>query len=492
MFDKIINIKYINEKSNFNQEKLEPTLSTAKLYFAVDNERSNFNQEKLEPTLSTAKLYFAVDNEHFTDTFPINNNIIQKRTFENNQNIDSNMAITSLTKLTNNIVNSVVQNNAAEASAAVAALNSMWLSGVECETITLNNINQSSNAQSQTNIQITQSNINKISSSVTSTIDKTIQTNGGTDINTLQAPMNDALKDYAKTIPNFNSATSQNMTGACSSSILNTANCPTGQNNNFTLDSSIKNYLKLDDSFKITDSNNIDNEINNKINQSNVANCSSSASSANQIILNDIQCDVASASGKSLNPNGKLTISDIEQKAVAKLFMTCIINQSNVSEISTKILNKISSKYNQIYDAVAKKAQETNDPEYYNNATKFLDTLSAAGMEQINAAAGNLPPKNPQSTPPPVEITTPTANTPPPASTTPANTPPPASTTPANTPPASTTPASTTPPAEAISSSTKTTDIFGQLGGIIKFPFNLLLLLFCLLFSIGIIYFLLK
>jgi hypothetical protein len=297
------------------------------------------------------------------------------------------------------------------------------------------------------------------------------------------------------------------MSGNCPSSILNIANCPAGQNNNYNLDSSIKNYLKLDESFKINDSSNIENEINNKINQSNISNCSSSASSANQIILNDIQCDVASASGKSLNPKGKLTITDIEQKAIAKLYMTCIINQSNVSDISTKILNKISSKYNQIYDAVAKKAQETNDPEYYNNATKFLDTLSAAGMEQINAAAGNLPPKTNNISTPVVPPTTGTTTSPvvPPTSetTTPSIVPPISGTTtqPTTTPTSTiqpttspTTPPTTSPttPPSTTPSITPSTASSTTQQNIFPFNINYVLLLFCILIMIGFFIYLIK
>jgi hypothetical protein len=346
-------------------------------------------------------------NEKFTDNemITINNKSVIKRSFENNQNIDTSLAVTSLTKLTNNVVNDVVQNNSAIASSAVGALNSLWLSGVECETINLDGIKQSTEAENQSLMKITQSNVSKISTDISSSIDKNIQSTGGPVLNEYEAKSNDALNKFAAEIPNFDPAKAQSMVAAdemCPASLLGTSSteCNGKVNSSFKLDESVRNYLKLDQSFKIEDNDNIDNEINNKISQANVANCKSQASSKNEIILNDIQCDVASAAAKAkragkktLNKDGSLTISNIEQNAVAKLYMTCIIDQKNSSDISTKILNKISKKYNQIYDAVAKKAQELGDPDYYEKATKLIDTMSSAGMEQIHAAAGTLPKK---------------------------------------------------------------------------------------------------
>jgi hypothetical protein len=353
------------------------------------------------------------------DTTNIKDKTTVNKSFDNNQRINRSMAVESVTKLVNNVATDVIQKNSAEASSAAAASNVIWLQNVNCDDVVISGISQNATAISQVQVKTQQQNMSKIATEISTSIDKTIEKVGATDLSALQADNTKMLNDFMKAMPGYDPNKAQEMASKCPKagdsmiSVGNTCNV----SNEYELNASVKQALDLDESFKIKDEDNVSNDIKSKVEQSNFASCQSSASANNAIILSDITCastnamnkasslDKAAAEGKTLTPakRGRLEISDIEQKAIAQLYMTCIFDQKNVSEIANKIVNKISKKYSQVYNAVAEKAKK-NGPEYAKNAGDFLDVWSAAGMEKIAAAAGNLPAA--KSTPAPTAAAT--------------------------------------------------------------------------------------
>ena len=326
------------------------------------------------------------------------------KNFENNQKINRSMMVESISKLVNNVSQDVMQNNTAAAAASAGASNTLILSNINCDEVEVSGIDQSASANADVLVKSQQVNTSKISSEISTTIDKTIEKVGATDLAGLQAENTKQLNDFMKAMPGFDPNKAQNMASSCPTgggSLISAGNkCDV--KSSYELDASVKQSLDLDESFKINDQDDIANEIKTKIGQANFASCTANASSANLIILQSIQCGVMSAvnsaaktaraeeSGKPVKK--KLTVTDIQQNAMSKLYMTCVFDQKNVSEIATKITNSISKKYNQIYDAVQKKAA-IKGPEWLGNKMDLLDTFAAAGVEKIMAAAGDLPPK---------------------------------------------------------------------------------------------------
>jgi hypothetical protein len=324
------------------------------------------------------------------------------KNFENNQKINRSMMVESITKLVNNVSQDVMQNNTAAAAASAGASNTLILSNINCDQVEVSGINQTASANVDVLVKSQQANTSKISSEISTSIDKTIEKVGATDLAGLQAENTKQLNDFMKAMPGFDPNKAQNMASSCPTgggSLISAGNkCDV--KSSYELDASVKQSLDLDESFKINDQDDIANEIKTKIGQANFASCTANASSANAIILQSIQCGVMSAvnsaaktarAEESGKPK-KLTVTDIQQDAMSKLYMTCVFDQKNVSEIATKITNSISKKYNQIYDAVQKKAA-TKGPEWLGNKMDLLDTFAAAGVEKIMAAAGDLPPK---------------------------------------------------------------------------------------------------
>jgi hypothetical protein len=342
----------------------------------------------------------------------ITNDIKVVKNFENNQKIDKSMVVNSLSKIFNNIANDVIQANTAIASNAVGASNTLFISGVKCDTVRISGNKQLSSADVEFKVKTQQDNISKVSTEIVTNINKTIEKIGSTDLAKLQASNTKLLNDFMGSMPGYDPTSAHKMAGGCSGSSLISIGSNCSVNSSYDLNSTLKQKLDLDESFKITDPDDISTDIKNKITQSNMASCVANTSAQNSIIIQDIICTVSNGSNGSngSKKGGTFEFEDNEQKAVAKLYMECVFNQSSISDIATKIFNTISKRYNQIYDAVEKRAQ-VKGPEYYKKAADLVDTLAAAGMEQINAAAGNLPPElNPTPTQPtnPVQQAQPT------------------------------------------------------------------------------------
>ena len=302
------------------------------------------------------------------------------KNFENNQKINRSMMVESITKLVNNVSSDVMQKNTAAATSAAGASNSLALSDIDCDVVSISGINQSAQATNITVVKASQSNTSKISNEISTSIDKTIEKVGGTDLAALQAENTKQLNDFMGAMPGYDPNKAQKLASQCpdDSGSLFSAGNKCDVSSSYELDASVKQSLDLDESFKINDQDDISNTIQTKLDQANFASCSAAASAENQIVLTKVKCK-------------NMKISDIDQQAIAKLYMTCVFDQKNVSEIANKITNKIAKKYNQIYDAVAKKGEEKGQA-WLDEKMKLVDTFAAAGVEQIRAAAGDLPP----------------------------------------------------------------------------------------------------
>jgi len=322
----------------------------------------------------------------------INDSTKIKKSFETNDKIDKSMLVTSVTKLVNNVSSDVVQKNSSNAASAVGASNTVWISNIKCDNVTISGIKQKSQADNTTVVKASQTNQSKISNDISTSIDKTIEKVGGTDLAALEAENTKKLNEFMKAKPGYDPDKALKLTGACpgeGGGLFSVANdCKV--DSSYELDATVKQALDLDESFKINDTDDISTEIKTKLEQSNFASCTANASASNQIVLQDISCDSMNAINKSKG-KGSISLTDFEQEAIGKLYMTCVFDQTNVSDIANKMVTKIAKKYNQIYDAIEKKGAEKGQ-EWVDEKMKLADLLAGAGAEKIIGAAGNLPP----------------------------------------------------------------------------------------------------
>jgi hypothetical protein len=363
--------------------------------------------------------YFTI-KEHFAffstgDLTNLGSDVTVKKSFETNHKINRSMLVDSVTKLVNTVSSDVVQNNSSNAASAVGSSNIISVANVQCDVIEITGNRQDAQAVNQTSVTSSQVNMSKISNDIASTIDKKIEKVGGTDLEALEATNTKQLNDYMKAMPGYDPQASAKLAaeGCPANTSIFSAGNVCNVNTSYDLDGSIKKALDLDESFKITDTDDISNEIKTKLEQTNFASCQAAASAGNIIDARNLQCGVMSAINKVKTAEAlanrpkthdpydpedeptntipkRLVISDNEQRAIAKLYMTCVFNQENVSDIANKIVTKIAKKYNQIYDAIDKKSADKGKA-WTDEKMELADLFSAAGAEKIIAAAGNLP-----------------------------------------------------------------------------------------------------
>ncbi len=351
------------------------------------------------------------------------------KNYSSNQKIDRSMMVESLSKIVNNVAQDVVQNNSAEAASSAGSLNKVEISGVKCEQdFNLDGITQDAQATNTSETSIKQSNASKVSTEISTQISKTIEKAGATDVGAIMSENAAKLDKFMNDMPGYDPNKAQKLASKCpkTSGLLNSGNkCDVSTE--YNLDATVQEALELDESFKITDNDDIENTINTKITQANLASCHSVASATNSLLVADIQAIYCN-------------IRNISQKAVSNVYMKCIMNQENVNEIATKLSTSIEKKYQQIYDAVADKAKkEGKDDQWLADKMELVDTLAAAGADNINAAAAAID----------------KANAPVPAPT-PASTPSTSSTPSSQTPTTSSTPNSQTPSTSSTDSTNST------------------------------------
>lgn len=354
------------------------------------------------------------------DTTNLKSDTKINKSFEQDQKINRSMAVDSITKLMQNVSNDVIQKNSANASAAVSASNTMNIEGIRCDDVIVTGVRQKSQAIAQVQVKSSQANTSKISTEISNNIKKTIEKQGGTDLAKLQADNTKQLNDFMNAMPGYDPNAAAKLAEQCPKpppaddggffsslipniSIGNTCNA----SSSYELNASVKQALNLDESFKIDDKDDLSSDVKNSINQANFASCAASASANNTINIKDIMCSTMNATAKAkekaavdagLVPppakRGKLEISDIEQTAIAQLFMTCIFDQKNTSKIATKMATSIEKKYSQMYDAVEAKLKGKT-PEEEKKMKDFLKAYVGAGYEKLHAASGILPEKPP-------------------------------------------------------------------------------------------------
>jgi hypothetical protein len=176
---------------------------------------------------------FDLKNEQFIEQFGIN---IPKKKYSDNTNINTSLMISSLTKITTNVSNNVMQSNIAKSSNALGAINSIFLSGIECDTINVSGIRQIANANLQSTTQVKQQSTSNISTDVSTNISKEISKSTDMDLKGLKADNDKAYNDFLNKNPGLEKL-------KCGYSLFASSKC---KGLNYSLDQDIKRVFNLD------------------------------------------------------------------------------------------------------------------------------------------------------------------------------------------------------------------------------------------------------
>lgn len=312
-----------------------------------------------------------------------NNSKNIKKKGEFKTNIDRNTVIRASQKIVNNVFNDVAQSNTAEVFNAIAASNSISLNAIECDTLNITNIDQNADALADTIAVFVQKTKSSISTKVQTSIQKEISNDVPNDAADLMKIQNSAMKDFLDATPGLEKNKNKKIGffGALAAAVasvggkregfdviepLISAGNKKSIDNSYKLDNELKKEFNLNENFSVEDKDEIYNTINNKVKQENFAKCQQSASSINNLTLNDIVC-------KNLN------IDKIKQNAFARSLLTCTFNQVLVSEVATEISNRIDKRISRMSNAAKTDADKDRIKKFGDAVKERL--VNASGLE---------------------------------------------------------------------------------------------------------------
>jgi hypothetical protein len=290
--------------------------------------------------------------------------------FESNDRVNTSMMVDALVSIINSAVNDVKQSNSAEAAALASASNVLSLNGITGKNLVIKNVVQNANADVTANIELAQKNVSTIINTMETSIVKNITkqsdvSNVINEINRSNETTLQAALDKIPSVPQVKKPTA----GDIVNNFFGSGNT-TKNNIKVEFETDIKKMLEIDDSFKISDDSNINNELVNTIGSTNYSNCEAEAAIANALALTNVNVD-------------NIIIDTISQTGKADLNLNCTFNQSNVSKLANKIVSQISSTVNNLYKGIEGKP----DPSKY----ELLHHLGASLSDKIIGAGGKVP-----------------------------------------------------------------------------------------------------
>jgi hypothetical protein len=318
-------------------------------------------------------MYISKNNilENFGNT---TKNIIKydaSASFESNDRVNTSMMVASLNNIVNNAVNDVKQNNIAEAAALSTASNVISLYDSKGKNLVIRGNEQDANAITNAQIESVQKNVSTIVNTMDTSIKK--QITKVSDISNIIDNINkdnelkvQAALDKIPPVPNIPKPSA----GELINNFFGSGN----NNTNITkidFESNLKKILNIDDSMQISDNNDINNELKNTVDSTNFSSCKVSADAANIIAVNNADID------------NTINIANNKQKATAELNLDCVFNQSNISNISNKIVTKLSTSINNLYKGIL----TSPDSSKY----ELLHFLGGALSDKIIGAGGQIP-----------------------------------------------------------------------------------------------------
>ena len=327
--------------------------------------------------------FYKIENFRNGDKTINNINYTASASFESNSRVNTSMMVDSLTNIINNSLNDVKQSNGAEALALGFATNTIGINDFTAKNFNFTGIKQDAHAIVNADVTVQQKNVSTIVNEMENSIQKNItkESNISNTINQINDDNQQALQESINAIPPIPNVPKP----AASDHISNFFGIGNTTTNNIsaTYESSVKKMLEIDDSFTVSDNNNIKNDLLNYITTANYATCQTDATARNLTELINIEVEEDA------------NIS-IEQISKAETNLKCAFNQTNISKIANKIVTQISTTINNLYEGIKKNPT----PAKYD----FLHHLGAAISDKVISASGTIPSTNQFSEQPNTEL----------------------------------------------------------------------------------------
>ena len=287
--------------------------------------------------------------------------------------IDRGTVIDATTKLVNDVITNVSQQNSAEVFNSVGASNMIWINNIECDVFNYSNSYQDSSVIAENYADIAQENISKITTNIVNSISKSLTNNQPESIEELTDGSHPAMKKFLESSGGIDPGMVMQFLDQDPLRSdkewydFGGSYTPDNVEKNLTIQEKLQSTFKLNQSFTLENNEEVEDAIENNIVQTNLSTCSQSSVANNIINISNIRCNT-------------INFDNIDQEAYAESILTCIINQEMVSEIANKILNKIDTDISNMIGAI----EYPEDPE----DIERIQLLKDAALEQIINAAG--------------------------------------------------------------------------------------------------------
>jgi hypothetical protein len=295
---------------------------------------------------------------------------IEKKTEHN-----KNETIKSLSNAINNIMNNVMQENIAIIRTIIVAINRISVLSSETKDIIVsgNNLtNESTVVIKQKHVDSSLNNINNniyssIIENIGGSIRKLVDNRSSTSINELVDNMESKLnsehdiakEDIIKTVTQF--VTNNIMPPETDKDCDWLGNCTTTTTKN-ELEIKLRDTFSLDESFTVHSDTKMENTITNTIKQSNIARCINNVTASNLFKLYDINKQSITIQNSNLNTKIDAVVS-------------CLINQTNINNISNTIVSNIEKTINRIAQ------KSTNKPLIHTLGGAMIDTINEISVK---------------------------------------------------------------------------------------------------------------
>ena len=294
------------------------------------------------------------------------------------KNIDTSSVIKEIQNILSDTITEISTTNMASIARLFNISNEINISEINSDNITISNITQIIEIDSETTGQIAQESTTKIITNIKNIVKDKIDNIISNKYNAL-----DVSTNTTKTGTEIGSVLKAGFDVA--GGIVETM-FAIGVNNSISEDNSInhneelKDKYNLDQSFEIEQTKTTNDSIINILSKENIADCIKNTESTNKLKLGNF------------NLTGDLVIENIEQKTLIKDIMNCAFNQKVLNDIATNILNDFDKNISNAIDASYTYAQENDtidiSGDIYAGGTFLKDAFTGAGDGIAGASEG--------------------------------------------------------------------------------------------------------
>ncbi len=284
------------------------------------------------------------------------------------ESLDQNTIIKGTSNMLSEVINDVISKNISEINRMINASNKVVIKGAKTGgTFSLTNVTQTGTINSEQNEETSQTISNKIVQEISSTIKSKIDTtfNNATEEQKNNSEDMKEGTDLGSTLASLGQTLGNTAAEILNVSVGNSTSSDTTK----TVNTEFNNKMKVEKNFEMQKDNNVNNTLKTSLSAENIKKSVEATNAGQDFQLSDIDAEAG------------INIADIKQVTAINKVMNNVLNQSVMTEISTKIVQEFDDLVNRMIIS-SKKFSDNNIK------TSTSGDLYAAGVAARSVLAG--------------------------------------------------------------------------------------------------------